>query len=341
MDFPGQITTEEDWREVYPSLFAAASIRKVDLLGTFAQRVARYGRSSWLDLAEAALQRLQSKRDLTDFDEAISALLGADYDNWEQGITELIGYAVLDQADRLDAVGFPRGGGSPKFEGTVEGRLAFDIKSAVGSGIDMLQSELQSELDRFTSDREVDKHVVRISFSGELTERILGRHCRDARAWLRTHLEDNWPDWERASKDIDGLIVDVYSIEPHAGVYSLSGASPVVSRSVEKTVLEHARRKSKVGREDVDGFVILYVRPPERPQSDINPETLRGLHSSVSRTVAADPASYLKYAGYGLIDMYHDHFEFHGFPVDEGLWGRFGLDARLSAAPATQKSGED
>ena len=119
-------------------------------------------------------------------------------------------------------------------------------------------------------------------------------------------------------------------------MFSIGGAGPVVAGSVKNTILNHAAKKSKVGRDQVDAFAIIYVRPPGRPMSDINPETLQGLHSAIVDEVASDPERYAKYAGFGLIDMEgslgrsglpfcRDSFKFYAFPVDDDAWSKFGL----------------
>lgn len=282
---------------------------------------------------EAALQILRPK--WAQLDEQLPKLF-SDQRDWLAAETELLAFADLEREGLLDCVGWP-----PTARGCLEGRLvdraasnqplAFDVKNALNSGMELVRDKLDPIVDRWRRTNGLPAAETDIEWGGVTTVEALGGRpatggpppivalARDFERQLQAR--STWPP-EPIVVKVGPLTLSV-TVREDDGLRVDSGTTGVADRqaSLQRLILGHVTDKAKHG----EPYLILYVRSANRGQSDVKPRDFE----EVLERLAVDPeitsaAGTSKWLGAVLLDG-----------IDPGGTTRYGFLRETADWPGT------
>jgi hypothetical protein len=231
---------------------------------------------------EVALVAL-STRNPADLDEQRGKLFVDGWHHWDAAWLELLAYQTFEADGVLQETGWPldaQYGGSPPFDGVIRdicGRgelIAFDVKSAAGSGIGLLKIRFQPEADRWARRHNLGDVDVGVHCHGFTpTCEVLGPEMRRMLGAQRVALQQPATLPHTFTYDLQALSgASVTTTIQAAGDIIMSGwVGGGRQASVEAVMRKHLREKAVFAERHGRPFFLVYVRPSGAGASDSRP----------------------------------------------------------------------
>jgi len=228
-------------------------------------------------------------------------------------LTELLGLTFFyDNAD-LISIGWPNNSkGNPPFEGMMQlygHPTVFDIKSASGSGYDWLPSKLRPIIQKWCLKNSLGPVDIEFEHIGQISAQALSPHLRAIIQSLSTSLSPLTAipaDPVEIPTPITSIKV---CISPKSG-FTVSGGTVDVeihAKTIAETIKSHVLHKGEMAHNgDLPPYIIAYVRPQGRGDSDIKPYSFELAMKFVNAELTAFPG-YDRWLGTLLIDRTSHH----------------------------------
>lgn len=289
-----------------------------------------------LDQVEQALNVL-AVRPVTDVAEQKGKLFIAGWAHWDATWLELLAFSSMQRDGSLDATGWPSTGygNSPPFDGVLKdtngqhGLIAFDVKSAAGSGITLLQERFQTIADGWSAQHQLGLVAVAIKTAGViLTREVVGPELGQMLGELRNALQQQTrlpATYSRAMPN--GGTVTATIDEANDVTMNFSVGPPADRTRSALAIMEgHVRSKAVFAQRHQRPFVLIYVRPTGAGAADA---------SSVDIVSAARQLDLAKksdwWLGTLLLDFSGVAPKRHGYLRTNGHWPIGSTQQTLSA----------
>lgn len=278
-----------------------------------------------LEEVENALEAL-AVRPATDVAEQKGKLFVAGWGHWDSTRLELLALSTLQGDGSLEATGWPATGygGSPPFDGVIrdvhgqQASIAFDVKSAFGSGIGLLQERLQTVATAWSVQQQLGPVDVRIGAVGTIPTREvvgpeIGRMLVGMRDALRqkTRLPASYthamPEGGTVTATVDDA--DVISVNTVVG--------PINDRkqSAVTVMRDHICNKARHAQQNGRAFVLIYVRPAGAGAGDAGRDAIVAAAKELDLAAESD-----WWLGSLLIDFSGTDIVRHGHLRANGRW---------------------
>lgn len=218
-----------------------------------------------------------------DLAEQIEALFTKNEVDWNRARTELLAYCFLEKKDCLAQVGHLGQPGHFRFDGLLfvsqnkKSKIAFDVKPAYGSGLQLLRQLLYDELVEWASANSIiPRPDIEINFQDIITQETVRKasdegFLADFRSMLDGYSSiPTEPIRLRLSNghvDIDVCRHTEATVD--VGVTGVERKNKKVARTLAKHVETKARNQ--------EPFVIIYINPFGYGGSDVNSESFASL----------------------------------------------------------------
>lgn len=231
---------------------------------------------------ERALGVLVKRHGFPALIEQTSKLFAPSWRDWDCARTELLGLSTIESDGSLHSLGWPTGyGGNAPFDGVfrdVAGAgapVAFDVKSAQGTGLFLVQEKLEKTAQDWARNNNLgDVQLVLAHKGGSLTQESVQSDIGKFVAKFRGALVNamNLPALVQLVSS-GGTTIDV-TIEAYSGVVAHSGTGSVAARvrSILSVMKSHETSKAQVASKEGRPFLLVYVRPFGAGGSDLRPD---------------------------------------------------------------------
>lgn len=214
---------------------------------------------------------------LADLHEQVNAIFGATERDWAKADSELSALAYLDECGVLHDIGYPRNGSStPPFEGRLQiasQQIPFDIKSASGSGDELLRSFFNEVIDGWAQDNGLGDYEFQCQTTGTITQPVIGR--------LRPTLQQKLQSELVSLTEFPGSPIELQqsdlsirlTIRAATGIVCSGGVAGVTpqARSLAGTIMGHVQSKGSQADRLSEPFFLFYIRGVGCGHSDWNP----------------------------------------------------------------------
>jgi hypothetical protein len=236
-----------------------------------------------LDDVERSLRIMEPRWGLQALVEQTSKLFSNRWGDWDCARTELLALSTIESDGSLDGLGWPPGyGGNAPFDGVLRDTagtsalISFDVKSAQGSGLLLIQERLEPVAQAWATQSQLGGVQLVIDHHGatltqQSIQRDIGRLLAEFRAALaagQAVLPITVTLTTTAGTRI-GILVEASSgAVVHAGVGSVAAR---VS-SIRSVMQGHLNAKTPIASQHARPYVLVYVRPFGAGGSDLRPD---------------------------------------------------------------------